>query len=253
MTELRRLVTGYYDSKKSVALCEELYNLSVTDPRTEEQEKRFKDIIDPCYYSVLPILGIIVRSNFRGVQEDDVDDLISLGSYEYWKILNGKIKPRPYSITAHFNLYYKVGIRAMLKAVYQNKPIIYDFFGNNALPPVGSYNWKKPDQEVFVAELPFIIYDMVLDNIASRFENEEFDVCHYIIRCKIFQNGEVKKHQIRKIGGKISNAQFYEDYVDLALKDAIQELRNTTDIRTLLSDENSALNPIYYKIASQAG
>jgi len=253
MTELKTLVTGYYDSKKSVALCEEYYELSIKETLTRRQKKRYAELVELCWYSVLPILGIIIRSNFKGLQDDDVDDLFSLGAYEYWKLLNHQKKPRPYNITAHFNLYYKVGIRAMIKAVYQNKQEIFDFRHSSALPPVASANFRRPDQEIYISELPFVLYESVVEKVASRFSDEEFDVCEYIARCKIFQGDgfDIKKHKIRKVGGKIANSQFYEDFVTIALKDALEELRLSTDISSLLTDEAASLNPIYYEAYSQ--
>lgn len=231
------MVYQYYDNQKSVDLCQKYFE----NPKDDA-------LLYECFESVLPILGIIVRNHFKTLQDDDLDDLIQMGSLEFWRFLSeSDPKPRPFSKTAHFNLYYKVGIRAMLKAINQNKSYLIDFHANNALPPVASWNFKNPEQELYVNELPGTIYEMVTNKIKEkdRFTGDEFAVCDYIAHCIIFRN-EIQRFQIRKIGGKITNTDFFISYVEMLVKDVIIELRETTDITDLLTDEGISLNAVYY-------
>ena len=250
MTTLERLVTGYYDKKRSVKACTELYELCNTPDRTPQQEARLEWLRTETFESVLPILGIIIRKHFNGMQPDDLDDLVSLGTMEYWKIVSGNKPPRPYSDAAHFNFYFKVGIRAMIKAMHANKSAVFDLRDNNAMPPVASCNFQNPEHAIFLDELPCIVYEKVMERV--RFEGEEYEVCDYIARCIIFKEDDVKRFQIRKIGGKVTNAQFFEEYVGMLVKGVMDEVKETTNIGDMLSDEGAPLNAIYYMVSGQS-
>lgn len=244
MTTLERLVTGFYDKKISVKVSTDLHDLSIKESKTPRDLRRLEDLKTECYESVLPILGIIIKKHFALMQPDDLDDLISLGALEYWKVINGNKPPRPYSDSAHFNFYFKVGIRAMIKAMQANKCDVFDLRQNNALPPIASFNFMNPDHGIFLKELPQIVFDQIMGKV--RFRGKEYEVCEYIAKCMVFRDSDVKRFQIRNIGGKITNAQFFEEYVGLLYKQAMEELKSDTDIAGMLTDEGSSLNPAYY-------
>lgn len=204
--------------------------------------------LEAAFESVLPILGIVIRQNFKTVQPDDLDDLIQGATIEYWKFLSEK-KPRPYDIRSHFNLYYKIGWRAMIKAKNLISSDIIDFFAVNKLPPTASCNFVKPEQRVFIQQLPLIVYESVIEKVLeSRFQDpEEQAVCEYLARCLIF-NERVSKRRLRALAGRSVNAAFLEGFVDTLVKIAFHELKESTDISSMLAEEGAALKAMYYHV-----
>jgi hypothetical protein len=250
MTSLEKKVIGYYDKKRSVSACTELYELSRKEDKTKEDVARLEWLRDEAYESVLPILGIIIRKHFNSLQPDDLDDLVQLSALEFWKVISGNKPPMPYSDAAHFNFYFKVGIRAMIKAMHANKSAVFDLRDNNAMPPVASFNFQNPEQAIFLTEIPNLIYERVMGRV--RFEGEEYDVCDYIARCLIFREDDVKRFKIRKISGKVTNAQFFEEYVGMLIKSVYDQLREEINISDMLTDEGAPLNAIFYTQSHQS-
>lgn len=234
---LQDLVWQYYDSKHSVTACQAYFDDS------ENSEK-----LMVAYESILPIIGIVIRKDFSHLQEADLDDLMQAGAIEYWRYLSEK-KPHPYDTRSHFNLYYKIGFHAMIKAKGMNAPVVVDFFYNGALPPAASCNFQPSDQKLFARQLPKMVFDLIVPKI--RFTGAEFEVCKYIAHCLVFEE-PIRRFQIRQIGGRITNAEFFEMYVSVLKECALLEIRETTKLGDLLGDEGAALDPSYYYVQDQS-
>lgn len=239
MPGIRELALRHYDNKESVAACQEFFDDS---ENTDKMERAFN--------SVLPILGIIIRKEFRNADDYDTDDLIQIGAIEFWKLLDNKNKkPRPFDSRSHLNLYYKVGVRAMLKIRDQIEPEVIDFFTNNANTFVAPYNFNAPDQRIFARQIPKIIFDKVMAWVSEtgRFSDEEEELCRYIAKCMAFETRLID-YQIRKIVGLNKNIEFFKSYIDTLIRMAYIELKGDTDITSLLGDEGASMNPIYYSL-----
>jgi hypothetical protein len=238
MSSLRDLaLRRNYNNKKSVAACQALFE-------APNSKKR----LDAAFHSVLPILGIIIRKEFRNVDDFSVDDLIQVGAIAYWKLLTSKTHvPRPFDDRSHLNLYFKVGIRAMIKARPMIESEVCNFLTNNATPFTGVHNFQHPEQSIFVKELPVYVYDRVMTRVreASRFSEAEVDVCEYIARCVIFET-DIVEIQARKLGGKNVDLEFFNDYISTLVKQAYYELKQEGNIHHMLGDEDAVYQHHFY-------
>lgn len=226
-----------YDNAASVAACQKYFD--------RPTRKNFT----AAYNSVLPVIGIVLKKEFRDLSDLDQNDFVQIAAIQYWKLLSNKKKiPRPFGPHEHTNLYYKVAFRAMLKARKVVAPEVTDFRKFAMLPPVASCNFRNPAQRVFVRQIPKIIYDSVIRAMEAkgRVQGKELEVCRYIAQCLV-NEVPVLKYQIKQMGGRSLNIKFLVDYVETLVRQAFYEFRTTTkNIDSMLGDEGASLDPRLY-------
>lgn len=202
-----------------------------------------KSDINLVFEHFLPLVWIVMLSEFKGLTDDIQEDLVSVSMISLYEVtLSRKCEAlgRCGSLNEFIMWHYNI-IRSRMFSKFAEDRIWNERrltkYGIDVPPMPGP--WHR-ELDIYLSQLPRELENLVMERV--RFEGNGYLACQYILRCILRKDRIVEgviKHELRQ-----ANVRFFIDYVLVLLRVVLYSLKGGVPLGIIRQYSNRNTEPV---------